>query len=40
MSAEDNYAETITEIEQNMEDIKNHLVDDNMVVKKEPTELL
>ena len=34
LSAEDNYAETITEIEQNMEDIKNHLVDDNMVVKK------
>lgn len=40
LSAEDNYAETITEIEQNIEDIKNHLVDDNMVVKKEPTELL
>ena len=34
LSAEDNYAETITEIEQNIEDIKNHLVDDNMVVKK------
>ena len=24
----------ISEIEQNIEDIKNHLVDDNMVVKK------
>ena len=34
MSAEDDYTETINEIEQNIEDIKNHLVDDNMVVKK------
>ena len=33
-SAEDDYTETINEIEQNIEDIKNHLVDDNMVVKK------
>ena len=32
--------ETINEIEQNIEDIKNHLVDDNMVVKKALTELL
>ncbi len=39
MSAEDNYAETITEIEQNIEDIKNHLVDDNMVVKKDTDRL-
>ena len=30
----DDYTETINEIEQNIEDIKNHLVDDNMVVKK------
>ncbi len=34
LSAEDDYTETINEIEQNIEDIKNHLVDDNMVVKK------
>ena len=33
-SAENDYTETINEIEQNIEDIKNHLVDDNMVVKK------
>lgn len=35
LSAKDDYTETINEIEQNIEDIKNHLVDDNMVVKKE-----
>ena len=34
LSAKDDYTETINEIEQNIEDIKNHLVDDNMVVKK------
>lgn len=34
LSVEDDYTETINEIEQNIEDIKNHLVDDNMVVKK------
>ena len=34
LSAKDDYIETINEIEQNIEDIKNHLVDDNMVVKK------
>ena len=34
LSSEDDYTETINEIEQNIEDIKNHLVDDNMVVKK------
>ena len=35
LSAKDDYTETINEIEQNIEDIKNHLVDDNMVGKKE-----
>lgn len=34
LSAKDDYAEALSEIEQNIEDIKNHLVDDNMVVKK------
>lgn len=34
LSAKNDYTETINEIEQNIEDIKNHLVDDNMVVKK------
>ena len=34
LSAKDDYTEAISEIEQNIEDIKNHLVDDNMVVKK------
>lgn len=34
LSAKDDYIEAINEIEQNIEDIKNHLVDDNMVVKK------
>ena len=34
LSAKNDYTETINELEQNIEDIKNHLVDDNMVVKK------
>ncbi len=34
LNAEDDYKEVINEIEQNIEDIKNHLVDDKMVVKK------
>lgn len=34
LSAKNDYTETINEIEQNIEDIKNHLVNDNMVVKK------
>lgn len=34
LSAKDDYTEAISEIEQDIEDIKNHLVDDNMVVKK------
>jgi len=31
---ENSYKETVAEIEENIEEIKNHLVDDNMVVKK------
>lgn len=34
LSTENDYSEAINEIEQNIEDIKNHLVDDNRVVKK------
>ena len=34
LSAKDDSKETISEMEQNIEDIKNHLVDDNMVDKK------
>lgn len=32
---ENSYKETVAEIEENIEEIKNHLVDDNMVVKKD-----
>ena len=39
MNAENDYKEAINEIEQNIEDIKNHLVDDNMVVKKGTEEI-
>ena len=31
---ENSYKETVTEIDENIEEIKNHLVDDNMIVKK------
>ena len=31
---ENSYKETVAEIDENIEEIKNHLVDDNMIVKK------